>query len=315
MDVKALTLYAIWSEGKYVLKLDPHGETLKTTAYRYRYNAVIGELTVPERTNYEFQGWYYDDGRKFAPTDKMPEKDITLTARWSGFEYMIFFDAGKGKTSVNSITVKCGESVGELPKPRRSGYLFMGWYDGNEQLYTDKTEMPDQDVNLTARWKKVDEYASSITLKKKSVVLGVGMKYQASFTTVPEYTLDDFKWISDNNDIATVDDKGLISAKTVGTTKITVSGKNKSAVMTVKVEPMTKTLTPAYTSRSLKVGQKADLKVTYSGYAGTLKYTSSNSKTVSVTNKGELTAVGKGSAVVTVTAVNGVKTEVKITVS
>ncbi len=314
MDMPELKLYAIWEIGKYKLTLDTNGGTLSKTSALYAYNETIGNIKTPRRDNYTFMGWFYKNGTRFKATDKMPEKDITLTAKWSGFEYMIFLDAGKGKVDTGSISVNCGENIGALPKPVRSGYLFMGWYDENGTLYTEKTEMPDRDITLSANWKKVSEYAQKIITEEKNITLGEGMKYKIITTTEPEYTLDEFKWTSSDTDIAVVDINGLVTARSKGNAEITVFGKNVSASIKITVLPMTKKLVPSYTSRNLNIGQKVEVRVTYSGYAGSLKYKSSNSKVVLVNESGTVTAVGKGTAIITVTAQNGVKTEITITV-
>ena len=314
MDMPELKLYAIWEIGKYKLTLDTNGGTLSKTSALYAYNETIGNIKTPRRDNYTFMGWFYKNGTRFKATDKMPEKDITLTAKWSGFEYMIFLDAGKGKVDTGSISVNCGENIGALPKPVRSGYLFMGWYDENGTLYTEKTEMPDRDITLSANWKKVSEYAQKIITEEKNITLGEGMKYKIITTTEPEYTLDEFKWSSSDTDIAVVDINGLVTARSKGNAEITVFGKNVSASIKITVLPMTKKLVPSYTSRNLNIGQKVEVRVTYSGYAGSLKYKSSNSKVVLVNESGTVTAVGKGTAIITVTAQNGVKTEITITV-
>lgn len=316
MDVPTLTLYAIWSVGKYNIILDANGGKVSNKDISLKYNEVIGKVNNPKRTNFEFQGWYYENGKKFSPRDKMPAKDITLIAKWKGFEYMIFFDAGKGKCSKTSETAYCGDKVGELPVPKRTGYIFMGWYDEDNVLYTENSEMPSEDITLYAEWKKVSEYASEVSIDKTDVTLGVGMTFKPKVTTTPKYTLDEFTWETSNIKIASVDENGLITAKSKGTATITViTSKNKKATIKVKVETPVKKLISPYTERKLKIGQKIILKISYFGYAGQLSYISDNTNVVKVDKNGEITAVGKGTAFITVKAYNGVSVKVKLKVS
>ena len=43
-------------------------------------------------------------------------------------EIQLIFDPGKGSVDLQSITAYRGDRIGTLPKPRRRGYVFNGWY-------------------------------------------------------------------------------------------------------------------------------------------------------------------------------------------
>ena len=111
---------------------------------------------------------------------------------------------------------------------------------------------------------------------------------------------------SDNKSVAAVSAKGKITAKKAGTAYITVSNNNVSKKVKVKVSnPSLKVK-----SATVKVGKKYTIKVNGSGK---FIFKSSNKKIASVTSKGVVKGVKKGSAVITVTA-NGKKLKFKVVV-
>ena len=165
----------------------------------------------------------------------------------------------------------------------------------------------------------------SIILEPKNVTLKVGETKALTVTITPSDTTDDKKvtFTSSNSSVATVDEKGVITAKNVGTTTIkatTING--KSAEVSVVVENASKPIekievTP--TNVSLKVGEKEQLSVTITPSDTTddktITYTSNNSAVVTVDTNGLVTAKGHGSAVITVATTTGIKKEISVNVA
>lgn len=117
-------------------------------------------------------------------------------------------------------------------------------------------------------------------------------------------------WTSSNNDVATVDEKGVITAKAVGYAVIT--GKTNDGGFTdscrVNVVYGVKKVRLNKTSATLEVDEKLTLKPTISPANASnkdVKWTSSNKHVAKVTQKGVVKAVAKGSAVITVSTVDG----------
>ena len=106
---------------------------------------------------------------------------------------------------------------------------------------------------------------------------------------------------SSNAKVATVSKKGIVKGKKVGTTTIkVVSVKNKKKTASIEV------------SASEKLSAKVNApKKSYKA----VKWTSSNEKVVKVSNKGVVSAVGEGTAKVTVTALDGSKKKDTCTVA
>ena len=150
----------------------------------------------------------------------------------------------------------------------------------------------------------------SLTLNKKSTTL-----YKGTRTTLKAYVkgVDASKvtFTSNNTKVVVVNKTtGRIVAKAAGKAVITVKCGSLKTTCTVTVK--NPTLKLAKTSASIKVGKKTTIKAT-AAPSGTIKYTSSNKKIVTVSSKGVVTGKKKGTAKITVTC-NGVSKTFKVTV-
>ena len=150
----------------------------------------------------------------------------------------------------------------------------------------------------------------SLALNKKSTAL-----YKGTRTTLKAYVkgVDASKvtFTSNNTKVVVVNKTtGRIVAKAAGKAVITVKCGSLKTTCTVTVK--NPTLKLAKTSASIKVGKKTTIKAT-AAPSGTIKYTSSNKKIVTVSSKGVVTGKKKGTAKITVTC-NGVSKTFKVTV-
>ena len=116
-----------------------------------------------------------------------------------------------------------------------------------------------------------------------------------------------YTYTTSNKKIATVNSKGIVTAKKAGKVVITA----KSDKLIVKFTVTVKNPTLNKTKLTLKKGKSFTLKV--KGGTGKITFKSSNKKIVSVSSKGKLKAVKKGKATITV-SVSGIKLKCKITV-
>ncbi|MDY4770504.1 MAG: Ig-like domain-containing protein [Lachnospiraceae bacterium] len=110
--------------------------------------------------------------------------------------------------------------------------------------------------------------------------------------------------------MATVNSKGLVTAKKAGTVKITAQVGSYTKTVTIQVK--NPSLKLAKTSAAIKKGATTTIKVTATP-SGKITYTSSNKKVATVTTKGVVKGVAKGTAKITV-ACNGVKKTFTVTV-
>ena len=118
------------------------------------------------------------------------------------------------------------------------------------------------------------------------------------------------KFTSSNKSIATVDSKGVVKAKKVGTVKITAQVGSYKKVVTIKVRNASLKL--AKTAATVKKGKTTTIKVS-AVPTGKVTYTSSNKKVATVTSKGVVKGVKKGTATITVKC-NGMTAKFKVTV-
>ncbi|WP_162356934.1 Ig-like domain-containing protein [Metabacillus mangrovi] len=151
----------------------------------------------------------------------------------------------------------------------------------------------------------------SVKVSKTKTSLFQGKTETLTAAVSPSDSIDKaVSWKSSNTKIATVDSKGKVTGKTKGTAVITASVKGAK---TVKV---TVTVTPPVLASSVKInkayatvskGSYVTLSASVSPASTTnksVKWSSSNTKVAKVDSKGKVTAVGAGSAKITVSTSN-----------
>jgi uncharacterized protein YjdB len=120
---------------------------------------------------------------------------------------------------------------------------------------------------------------------------------------------------SDNSAVASVDDTGTVTAKTSGLAVITVSlEKYPDITQTVTVTVPTKELTLAGQS-DLLLGETYQFSASDENGGMTLEWSSSDESVVSVTQNGLVSAVGEGTANITIKANNGETKEMAVNVT
>ena len=176
---------------------------------------------------------------------------------------------------------------------------------------------------MTSCYITVDEKVKKIKLNKKSRIMKRGSKYALSATiTSATATNKEVSFSSSNKKVATVNQKGVITAKNYGTAVITCSsmdGSGKKATCKVTVRRYISKLTLNHTQYTMKPKQKMTLTAKIQPINAdqkALSYTSSNKAVASVSKKGVVTAKRIGSCTITVKAKDGSgkKTRCRITV-
>lgn len=124
-------------------------------------------------------------------------------------------------------------------------------------------------------------------------------------------SLDDIVWKSSNPKVATVSSAGKVTAIGNGTAEITAAYKDYPAISSscrVTVKTRVDRITLSKTSANLLKGKSLSLTANVlPSFASnkSVTWTSSNTKVAKVNTKGQVTAVGKGSAVITCKAMDG----------
>lgn len=163
---------------------------------------------------------------------------------------------------------------------------------------------------------KSSKKSASIKLNKKTLTVNKGA-YKQLKATITKNSTDKVTWSSSNKKVATVDKNGVVVGVKKGTATITAktsSGKKETCKVTVKI-PSTKVKLNK-TKVTLAKGKSVTLKATLTPTNSTdkLTWTSSNKKVATVTSKGKVTAVKKGTATITVKTTSGKKATCKVTV-
>ena len=147
---------------------------------------------------------------------------------------------------------------------------------------------------------------TKITTTTKSLTLAKGATYKklaSSITVTPVTSKEKVSYSSSNKKVATVSSKGVIKAKKAGTAKITVKSGSKKVVVTVKVTGVkTTNLSGVPAAKSVSKGKSFKIKAiaTPKNTDEKITFKSSNKKVATVTSKGVVKGLKKGTATITV---------------
>ena len=151
-----MTLTAKWEINTYTVTIDnANGDAI--TRYDVPYGTSIDTPADPVKAHSVFAGWYV--GNVKYNFDSIIETNVTLTAKWTPDSHKVTFYTDTD-SSVASITLTCGAVVTRPADPTKTGYTFLGWYNGDTawSFSTPVTE----DMTLTAKW-KINTYTVTFT--------------------------------------------------------------------------------------------------------------------------------------------------------
>ena len=196
--VSGHTVYtATWTPNVYTITLDPSGGKLSDREISVTFDALVGELPVPTRDGYTFEGWIDREGNVYtAETVYTVAGDHFLIAMWSVNSYTITLDPNGGELENNTIEVTFDTAIGELPVPTRDGYTFVGWLDENgNKVLSDTVYLIPADSTLTAQW---SANAYTITLDAAGGELAENtlvVEFGAAVNTLPVPTREGFTFV------------------------------------------------------------------------------------------------------------------------
>lgn len=201
-----------------------------------------------------------------------------------------------GGNVLASKQVISGQEIGELPVPEKKQYEFAGWYF--DDRYTRKCTSSNKlasNVTLFAKWQEDQRYkisSSYINIKP----------YGQDSVHIPGATV--IRWDCDDWNIASIDSDGIITGIHLGTTKITAytsDGYELTCIVTVGTQ--VKELIVPKKKITIKKGQTYEIQATVTPSNAVTKqllYTSSNKNLATVTKRGVIRAMKKGTCIITI---------------
>ena len=186
--IENITLVANWKEHPYSITYELNGGTNNSsnpTSYTIESSAI--SLKDPSRLGYTFDGWYSNSSfsNKVTQIPANSYGNITLYAKWTVITYSITYELNGGvNASTNPSTYTVNDSV-TFASPTRTGYTFLGWYDGDDQVTSIQTGTTGA-LSLEACWFANLNNLSVISedISKGTVAITSGSGYSHESITV-----------------------------------------------------------------------------------------------------------------------------------
>lgn len=143
---------------QYSIKLYANGGETKKNSMNAFSNSAIGDLPIPTRQYYNFDGWFTErvGGTRITSETVISRTDeLNLYAHWSPIPFLITFNPNGGSLSTTEITGYCNQVLGDLPTPTRTDYSFDGWFteeSGGTQITSETVLNRTEDLQLYAHW-------------------------------------------------------------------------------------------------------------------------------------------------------------------
>lgn len=156
--------------------------------------------------------------------------------------------------------------------------------------------------------------ANGISLKKYSATVGVSETADCIKFSDKNAVPTDYTYKSSNTKVATVNKKGQVRGKKVGSAVITVKRGKKTSKVKITIKKAPKKVTLTQTKLTLGVGESFDIDSKVQGGYSYLRQYSTSNKNVATAYGSIIKAKKVGTAVITVKTYNGKKATCKVTV-
>ena len=163
------TLYARWTANTYTVTFNANGGTVSPTSKEVAYDSTYGDLPIPTRTGYTFDGWYTAEsgGTKIEASSTVSITSAqTLYARWTNNIYTVVYRRGEAYNGEDFSTNVYYDISFNLPKKPDDfvcldGSSFAGWKLPDGTVQEEKTEVlnlaASGSVEVIATWKKPED--------------------------------------------------------------------------------------------------------------------------------------------------------------
>ncbi len=307
-----IDFYGDWLERDYVDAFEEMFEDEFDALYEYEYGEIIDweEYEELKEEAYKTAFKEYIDQNKaleyyisaeYTVTEKINAKKITLnkskmTLTVGGSE--------KLKTTVSpayvNTEIKWSSSNTKVATVDKNGKVKA------KSAGTATITVKNGKVTAKCKVTVKDITAKKIKLNKTKLSLEKGKTYKLKATVSPENVTAKTTWSSSNSKVVTVDKKGKIKAKALGTATVTVKNGKKKVKCTVTVKSAKKTVIRKKSSSLVSLVKNIK------GYKNA-KWSSSDKKIATVTSAGKVTGKAKGTCKIYCT-VGKVKYTINVTV-
>ena len=161
---KNLDLYAKWNLVDYTINYNLNGgENDTANPKKYNVETQSRVLAVPKKVGYSFGGWYANKdftGKQVTEISKGSTKDVNLYAKWNLIDYIITYNLDGGENNnANPVEYNVETQATTLAEPKKTGYIFDGWYESKDFTGNKVTEIPQGsigDIKLYAKWELIN---------------------------------------------------------------------------------------------------------------------------------------------------------------
>ena len=297
------------SPGVYITVFDPNisinfdanGGYCSTTSKVVTYGKPYGDLPVPSRNGYKFDGWYtkQSSGEKITKGDTVNSAvEITLYAHWIANNYILSYNTNGGTGSIENQTKIHGENL-TLSSVKPTGKSFTVNYNANGGSVSASGKTVSQTFTNwnTAKNGSGKTYLPGATYSDNANLTLYAQYSNPSVGTLPTPTRSGYTF------------DGWYTAKDGGT-KVSESLKVTANITLyahwTKIEQHIPTVKSVKIDDNAEIDYKSSYKISSeitaeSGAEYTAEWESSNPKVASVDKNGKVTALKKGTAKITCT--------------
>ena len=235
----------------------------KTYTVSKTYGSLPAGPTPPK--GHSFDGWYTakSGGSKITASSTVSASYTTLYAHYSAKKYTVTFNSNGG-SSCSSQKVTYGNTYGSLPTPKRTNYIFVGWYtakSGGTKITSSSKHTTASDITLYAHWDnsilvKFDNNGGYGNVPSETYYLGKTYGHLPAGSTPPSGSYKFEGWYTASS----------------GGTKITVDTSVSASYTTLYAHYVAKELTVTFDSNGGSAASSK--KVTCQGTYGSLPTTS-----------------------------------------
>lgn len=149
--VENIKLYPRYNINYYDVIFNTDGGSV-ADSQQVKYCGNITKPADPTKNEYNFSGWFDEQGNAWDFSSNIVTSDITLYAKWIVNKYTVTFETDGG-TAVAPQTIDYGATVNEVSS-EKTGYSLEGWYTEDGVKWDFDTMVVQGNLTLKAKWKQ-----------------------------------------------------------------------------------------------------------------------------------------------------------------